>query len=702
MPFRATQRFIRKQPHGRVLLSALVAAGVLTWWALRTQPPSQLVGQARVGGGASLQAVRAEGHPQRAWTIDLRLDGSLPAPGPRWVLHEGKVRNQGYELHWRPEERVLLLYRTPRTFLLGAHVLEATPAAVRLVRQGGRFEVLVDGRSVMISFDPVGVAEPEGLIPAWSCWTDSSLGDATITVQQRGRETAFGADVATIAGPNPALAAALAQDERDDRPLLAVRQAMAQVESGHSQQSIMAALSQAQITIDPLSVLDAPRLGTQTRTLSAALRRQRYSQANPELGHLRLWLALARIDLALRSDAGERTVRPAYHSQVEVVAAELDELTAIAAASGAPPPELTGVILELLPALCAQAAFHPSYPMSPERVLAQRRPWIALAGQAAVLAQRTGEHRLPEDISLALRLTGHLLGCLHRADGPLTTPTEDWAGAPQPTPVEAPAWLTTRWRAAAGSDPQADRYPDLPLVAGDPVAVAIARLEPACGILPPLAVLGRAKILGKLIEVAKELGGPLFDVRLEELKTACETIPGREGLLARAITALHLAEMLKQDAKRGQVLSDGWLRWAHQGLLPLMRTDPLAYALEDLLQARHPELAANAAVDALQYGKKSDALKRRLAVFTPLLAGDRDAPAFIWIGGVAPAEALIGALAAQETAHLRDPTGATPGADWALLRRLPCLTLPGELLIPAAAHSPGAPGGAESGGPLPP
>ena len=720
MPFRVTQRFMRKQPFGRLLFVALATAGALTWWAWTTQPPSRLVGFARIGGGASLQITAPVAtHPQRAWSIDLRLDSSLPAPGPRWVVHEGKVRNQGYELHWLPSERALLLYRTPRTFLLGSLVLHTAPSTIRMVRQGGRIDVIADGRTVLTCFDPVGVVETpvigaQVVESSWSCWTNSSLGDATITVQHYGENPAYGADIPTVLGPNPLLTAALANSDRADAPLLAVRQAMAQTESGQRPFFIMDALSTAQIAIDPMSVLTSPSRGITPEAVAADLtRRQRYGQANHELGHLRLWLAMARIELALRSDDRESSGRPADQSQAEVVAAELDELTTIAAAASNPPPELTGVIMALLPALCAQATFHPTYPVAPELVIRTRQPWIDIAGQATALARRTGERRLPTDIALSLRLAGQMLGCLRGAHATAAPPALDWGGAPQPTPVDAPEWLTTRWRAAAGSDPQADRYPDLPMVSGDPVAQAIARLEPACSILPPAAVRGRARILEKLAEVAEEVGGPLLDAKLNELRIAWETIPGREGVLSRVITALALANVLKQDPKRGLILSDDQLRWALEDLnstveeRPLVLIDPVAFALDDLIRTRHPDLAKH-----MKYLSKADqtggqegkelALRKRLAAFKPLLAGNADATAFIWIGGLRPSEALIAALAEQECARLNDPSGMTPGADWALLRRLPCLTLPAELLIPAAAHQPGEPDGAESGGPLPP
>ena len=105
-------------------------------------------------------------------------------------------------------------------------------------------------------------------------------------------------------------------------------------------------------------------------------------------------------------------------------------------------------------------------------------------------------------------------------------------------------------------------------------------------------------------------------------------------------------------------------------------------------------------------------LPRRLAAYAPLLDGRPRATDQIWVGDLHPTQALIAALVMQQVARettrrsaertpLVGADGRLPGApapDWSLLHRMPCLTLPAELLIPAEAPADRGPAGSTSPG----
>jgi hypothetical protein len=730
MPFRATQRFIRRQPHGRVLTVSVLAASLLTWWGLHIQPQTRLISQARIGGGATIPFIPSPDRaqhphfPHRAWTIDLRLDDSLPAPGPRWIVHEGKSLGSGYELHWLPEDRVLQLYRTPRTFLLGSVALAAQPGAVRLVRQGGRFTLTIDGAERLVCFDPVGIVEEPPVAPtnggkviepvrAWSCWAEGGMGDATMTVQHHWDDPAFGADLPALTGPDPALAAAVNDGTRPDRSLLAVRQALRLVEGGRRQGEILAALGAARLAIDPKVMIEVTTEGAEPdqaaayrRDLRLARERERSGQGDPALAHLRLWLGLARAERAFAavSDAGPDGMR-----REEVVESELRELAVIAQAGGGQIPELGGMILHLLPSLCSLAAQVPGYPEAPVAVLDRRQTWIAIASRATALALSSGQTVWPQELVLRLRLIEQLLNCLGQGGG---AGSESWVGTPRPTPVSAPVWLTSRWRAAAGVEPGAERYPLIPAVADDPLERAIEVLEPALGINPIAAVRCRALIPGKLTEVVKQLGSHGVEIPLKDLQQHLANAQTRTWVISQALVSLRLAE-LAGDANLPII----WPERAYRDLAgavvdgsKIIHTDPVAFALAQLLLARYPK------IDAEWYGmsdetrqesaprepaRRSTWIPSRLKAYGSLLSGRDDAVQFIWVGGLAPSEALVAALAMQEVARLREPA-ARAAPDWSLLRRLTCLTLPADLLIPIrAAGAEGEAAGAGGGGPTP-
>ena len=719
MPFRATQRFIRRQPHGSVLFIALVATGLLTWWAIHTQPRTRLISQARIGGGATVPFTPMKDRPyphfpHRAWTIDLRLDPSLPAPGPRWIIHEGKSLGSGYELHWQPDDLVLQLYRTPRTFLLGSVKLEASPQTVRLIRQGGRFEVETDGVARLLCFDPVGVGEEEQKDPkngaqavepmrAWSCWTEGGMGDATMTVQHHWDDPAFGADLPAIAGPDDALAQALTLGNRPDQSLLAVRQALKLVEGGRKQGEILTAIGAARIAIDPESVLSGSGADISKDDLRD---QQRSGQANQALPHLRLWLGLARAERAFAAVTDPRSdgIR-----QEEVVVSEIGELEVIAAAGDGPIPELGGMILHLLPRLCALAAQAPSYPEAPAAVIDRRQVWIAIAGQATAMALETGREVWPRELVLRLRLIEQMLSCLNQgSSGSGTTEGGGWAGVPQPTPVSAPVWLTSRWRAAAGADPRFDRYPAIPAVADDPLERAIEILEPALGLSPISAVKCRASIPENMQKVVQELGSNGVETRLKELQQELAIAPTRTWVISQALVSLRLAE-LAGDANLPII----WPERAYRDLVgavvdgsKVIHTDPVAFALAQLLLARYPRIDTEwygMSDETRQESAPKEAAKRRnwipnrLKAYAALLSGKEDAVHFIWVGGLAPSEAVIAALAMQEVWRLREPA-SRPAPDWSLLRRLTCLTLPADLLIPIRAVGADGPAAGEGAG----
>lgn len=752
MAIHATERYLRRQPAKRLLVGVVVVVSGLTWWGWRSEPPSRLVGSQRVAGGTtiSLPQDRHPG-PHRAWSAELRLAGGAQ-PGVRWSLHEGKNPGEGYELHWLPDLPGLALWRAPRAFLLGSVRLARPPGRITWTRVGARLTVDIDGRTALVCIDPVGVPESgdptaEPLVRAWSCRTDNTLGDALLTVQLIDAGRDWGADIPVRAGLNPDLDKALHDPTRHDLPLLAVRQALAQIEAGRDPVAAGAALGHARITVDPGSVLG----------------RLTPFRADPGEDHLRLWLGLGRVQLALSSRrlaAGSASSgEAAGEDAAEVVATELGEMGAVARSSGRP-PEQPGILMSLLPGLARQAAWRPDYPRDPREVLGGRAVWSRLLGEAAVMALRHGGADLPPALAIQLRLLTHAAGCqLARLgeQGHLPADSDGFTGGPLPTPVEGPPWLTSRWRALAGADPGVDLIPPLPGLPGAPLGEALARLEGSAGLTPVGAVRMRNQVIAAVAEVRREWGGKLegrAQLAQQKLEEDLEAAPAREAGLAKAIIALHLAEIDKDKDKASSKLQ-AVIQAARRELVTRVdgsapeETDPVAFALAALLEARHGgEVASDLARrkdvrDGVPLeGRERSwtvfegggtmsglALPRTLAAYARLLDGQPRALDFVWLGDLHPTQALVAALAMQEVARIyeKNPArrqqrrGRAPGGDeagtnradegaserraanpdWSLLRRMPCLTLPAELLIPADAPDRGAGETGESG-PLPP
>lgn len=747
MAIHATERYFRRQPAKRLLVGVVVVVSGLTWWGWRSEPPSRLVGSQRVAGGTtiSLPQDRHPG-PHRAWSAELRLAGGAQ-PGVRWSLHEGKNPGEGYELHWLPDLPGLALWRAPRAFLLGSVRLARPPGRITWTRVGARLTVEIDGRTALVCIDPVGVPESgdptaEPLVRAWSCRTDNTLGDALLTVQLIDAGRDWGADIPVRAGLNPDLDKALHDPTRHDLPLLSVRQALAQIEAGRDPVAAGAALGHARITVDPGSVLG----------------RLTPFRADPGEDHLRLWLGLGRVQLALSSRrlaAGSASSgEAAGEDAAEVVATELGEMGAVARSSGRP-PEQPGILMSLLPGLARQAAWRPDYPRDPREVLAGRAVWSRLLGEAAVMALRHGGADLPPALAIQLRLLTHAAGCqLARLgeQGHLPADSDGFTGGPLPTPVEGPPWLTARWRALAGADPGVDLIPPLPGLPGAPLGEALARLEGSAGLAPVGAVRMRNQVIAAVDELRRERGGGQEGRAQDLLREALEAAPAREAGLAKALIAWHLGSSLG-DERRLQAMFQPARRElvsAVDGSTP-EETDPVAFALVALLEARCGGMVGES--DRLRRTDQQDGgrpgsgreqrwtvfegggimsglvLPRTLAAYARLLDGQPRALDYVWLGDLHPTQALVAALAMQEVARIyeknparrqerrgRGPGGDDAGAsraaegagerrstgpDWSLLRRMPCLTLPAELLIPADAPDRGAGETGESG-PLPP
>ncbi|MBA2479374.1 MAG: hypothetical protein H0V44_01830 [Planctomycetes bacterium] len=627
---------------------AVLVIAVLSLWALKRMPAPTLVGHARVASGVTLTA--SNPGVTTAWTMHLRLDPAAKPPGPRWILHEGKQVGEGYELHWLPEKLGLQVFRAPDRLLLGTTRLERMPRTVEFVRRGAWLVVRCDGTPRLSCLDPIGAAEPvraggDDPMQAWGCSTIGSMGDSALTLadDQPLRRTEPGED------PLP-----VEDDPRESIALARVRDAMlidATKCPPSEVETVFGAASQALSELPTGSVLQL---------------------------RLRHWLALSEIQLAL--------ARPDELASAERASDAIDQLVMLCQSAAV--PETTGILMSLFPRLAYNASFRPAYPESPRQVLANRSLWMRVLGAAAVAARASANPAIGDDLQYQIGLLIHACGCLQsRATGEAKSPTEAGgprAAVPQPSPAEAPPWLSSRWRAFAGGDPEVANFPEMPGSRSDPVVIAIERLAQGAVLEPVAAVSMRYRIDRILKQVARALRDQQNLRSREEIARATQEalaaldgVPARESALAASLVALQNLGSKEAAFEKLMVKDDRGLPWIHR--------DPLAFAIASLMLARNPQLKD--LVSEKWRAKEADlpgsilAFPDKLRPFEHLLSGKPETTDEIWLHDPAvlpPAQALATALAMQEA---KPEMGARP--EWTLLRRVPCFTLPLDLLIPA-------------------
>lgn len=699
MPYAAT-RFPLRWFHLAVL-------GLVIWFsvvAVRSRPHSRLIGQAKVNAGTTLSlheessATRTPGtgsdhrlesaSSYRSWDMDLTLDPSIRPPGWPWILHEGKHPGEGYELHWLPKEQVLQVQRTrPGSFLLGSCRLDTTPDQVSFQRRGGQLIVLVNGHQVLRCLDPDG---PENDIPrSWGCSTSGTLGDATLTVQAVELAVPLwgAADKATLRANATLLAA--------DGPFLAVRRAL-QARGTSTQIARAFGLAQEQLG-SRRGIPDAEQPG---RGLTP-----------PDRARMRLWLALARIRWQLAiNDTGDETAFRLIEDDVDTLFTVTDHDETLR--HGAAAPELVGILLSLTEPFAQRACAIPSAAITdrPElvnaRIFDYRQRWIDLLGRVVErIDTLASTDLLAADDVAQVRLLLHATGCLARGDlttnlvSSIDSTSTGWLGGPLPLALDAPQWLAGRWRAFAGGDPRMESFP--PLVGNPGSAAAIIHLANYVDLDPVPAVGLRTRILDffaqrrTLSPLGRESEAARADLEDRAL-SACDepTVPARERLLTRALVVLALdgdhRQALLTPLREALIASD------------LVRTDPLAYALDQLLEHRFgTSIAENLTKNNAFYQLTPAArIARYFSEYQGLMDGSAAATARIWRVRLPHAQALAVALIMQEV--MKKVGGPEPA--WGLLERVPGFTLPlpllarvraptadGATLAPSPADGPVAP-----------
>ena len=679
-----TTRFPIRWVHLAVLAAVIVFSGL----AIKSRPHSRLIGQAKVNAGTTLSLQDDDSETKhgysgpvdraagiRSWDMDLSLDLSIRPPGWPWILHEGKHPGEGYELHWLPERHVLQVQRArPGSFLLGSCRLAAMANQVSFQRRGGLLVVIADGVQVLRCLDPDGPLDD--MPRAWGCSTSGTLGDATLTVQ------AIELSVPRWGSAGIASLASLLTNDPPaaDGPFLAVHGAL-QARGTPTQVARAFGLAQEQLG-SRRGISDHEQAG---RGLTP-----------PDRARMRLWLALARIRWQLAAgDPGDETAFRLVEEDVDTLFTVTDRDETLR--HGAPAPELAGILLSLTEPFAQRACAIPSAAITDHpdlvnnRIFDYRQRWLDLLGRVvARIETLAGSDLGPDDVA-QVRLLLHAAGCLAEGDHPVTeSPTPDtrhsgWQGAPLPLPLDAPQWLAGRWRAFAGGDPRMDSFPPLSGNQG-PAAAAIMHLANYVDLDPVPAIGLRTRILDhfahrqRLAPLGRESEADRAELEDDALRE-CEDlgVASRERLLARALVVLALSgdrqRTLLNPLREALISSD------------LVRTDPLAYALDQLVEHRFgtkkPETMSEALKQFYQLTPTAR-IARYFPEYQVLMDGSSAATARIWRVRLPHAQALAVALIMQEVAG-REPA-------WGLLERVPGFTLPLPLLARVRAPTAEDPG----------
>ncbi len=636
-------------------------------WASGRAPRPGVIGHLR---GFSSLASESVPRMSDRWTMHLRFDPSVPAPGPGWLINDAAHAGEGHELDWQPSLRALRFYRAQDRFLLGSVRLPAMPQTVDLVRSGAWYRISADGAELLACLDPL--AQGPEAAPGWGIEVDGgTLGDAELTLL----DDRIPGHLPGTTAPEAGADADQARAEDALRELLGLRApASVQVVEGD--------------------------VGNATAALALL---PESSESHRRLHHW-LALALARVSLA-QDDASPERAREAV-AQLALLA-RLD-----------PVPESAGMLISLLPDLAERVRWRPTtaYSASAESVLSRHARWLEVLGEDALAAIESTPQAAGLQLHYELRLVAHATGCL-RSSPSRGAPPDAPAVEPSPVPEEAPPFVVARWRAFAGSDPGPGPLPDPPAgLIRDPVTRAIDALVADAVLDPPAAVSLCCQVRSLLaqVDVVKALASPLDIGSVSVLarsaaqaRAAGEHAPRREAALTQALLALH-GVGTREAACQALVASYG-------PESPLAQHDALAYALLSLLVQRDPSLidavpASLRARDrigvvwsqeagASQLRPQSRMVPRQLlrgpaelkelANFAPLLSGDEEASAQAWrmqSAELPPAQALAAALAAQEAMR----AGAGPSPQWRLLAEISSYTLPLELEVPQEQAAGGA------------
>ena len=670
MPFSTT-----RLPFRWLHLAVFAAVIGLSIVAIRSRPHSRLIGQAKVNAGTTL-SLHAEDSAtksvtlglvdhtvsHRSWDMDLTLDLSIRPPGWPWILHEGKHPGEGYELHWLPDRHVLQVQRArPGSFLLGSCRLTAMPNQISFQRRGGLLVVIADGVQVLRCLDPDGPLDDTP--QAWGCSTSGTLGDATLTVQAVELAVPRWGSAGLIS-----LGSLVANDPpAADGPFLAVHGAL-----------------QARGT--PTEVARAFGLAQEQLGSRRGIRDQEQPGRGltpPDRARMRLWLALARIRWQLAAgDPGDETAFRLVEEDVDTLFTVTDRDETLR--HGAPAPELAGILMSLTEPFAQRACAIPSAAITDQpqlvndRIFDYRQRWIDLLGRVvARIETLAGSDLAPDDVA-QVRLLLHAAGCLADRENVVASVPKSgarrsaWQGVPLPLPLDAPQWLAGRWRAFAGGDPRMEAFPPLAGNQG-PVAAALMHLSDYVDLDPVPAVGLRTRILDdfarwqRLIPLGRESEAARAELEDSALRE-CEdlSMPPRERLLARAMVVLALSgdrqRTLLNPLREALIASD------------LVRTDPLAYALDQLVEHRYGTKIGENITRHLEFYQLSPAARiaRYFPEYQVLMDGSLAATARIWRVRMPHAQALAVALIMQEVAG-RDPA-------WGLLERVPGFTLPLPLL----------------------
>ena len=647
------------------LLLALILVAVVSVWSWWVQPETTQLGFARIPGGASSSVVlnnlhaKAPGNqPCPAWRMHLRMDNNLKSSGSAWLMFEGAKVGDGYELAWQPQRMSLTLSRDKITpLVLGVTSLDHVPLQIAWVRHGFELEVWADEILVLSVLDPQTTAAAT----AWGFQASGPM-EGTISLhddRHRLSVTTAGA----LAGDEVMLGRILTDPKADHHALFLTRQVLI--------------LNNQKIGTDAFEKMRDDAIKVIAGT------------PQPMMNELHQWLAWSDIHVGLsrpERDAATRTVRT-----VEAV----DKLLELI--NQHPANESAGLTMELLEGL-VRACSRPPSNSTPEEVMRWRDRWFDLLARCAAATLTHSSQAIPDDWRWQLQLIIHGANTLR-------------GRPPKPTPVEAPEWVVSRWRAFAGGNPGGTSFGNpIPLVAEErnPIRPALESLIQLAAFDPGglAAVAMTAAIMDALESPNPPNAGPEVieahqrENRLRALAaTNAKTAPAREAALAKAILALHFLALHSEISDREEVLGLLDVDSRHQaltadGATPLARSDPLAYALYRLLQHRHqPAPARNEGPFSVH-----DPLPAALSSsFGPLLSGRPEATQEAWSTNpsvLPPIQALAAALAMQEVAVQEVATamqGATKTAlpNWALLDQLPCFTLPLRLMKPVTVSPTG-------------
>ncbi len=650
------------------LLLALILVAVVSVWSWWVQPETTQLGFARIPGGASSSVVlnnlyaKAPGNqPCPAWRMHLRMDQNIKLTGAAWLMFEGAKVGEGYELAWQPQRMSLTLSRHKITpLILGVTSLDHVPLQIAWVRHGFQLEVWADDVLVLSVLDPQTT-------PAASAWGFQAAGPMEGTISLHDDRRLLSATTAgALTGDEAMLQRILTDPSVDHHALFLTRQVL---------------------------MLDAEKIGGETF-------KKMYDDAitgvanapQPIMNELRQWLAWSDIHVGLSRpdlDGAARTMRT-----VEAVDKLLEFM------HQHPASESAGLTMELLERL-VRASSRPPSNSTPEDLIRWRDRWFDLLARCAAATLIHSSPAIPDDWRWQLQLIIHGANTLR-------------GRPPKPTPVEAPEWVVSRWRAFAGGNPGGTTFSNpIPLAAEErnPIRPALESLIQLAAFEPGglAAVTMTAAIMDALESPNPPNAGPeVIEAHQRENRqraldaTNAKTAPAREAALAKAILALHFKLGDSEEALRLLDVDDRHQAPTSDGTTPLARTDPLAYALYRLLRHRLMLAPTRSEGPFATFEPLPAALS---SSFGPLLSGRPEATQEAWSTNptvLSPIQALAAALAMQEVEaqEVKAQEVATPGMaiqdvtktalpNWALLDQLPCFTLPLRLMKPVTVSPTG-------------